>query len=257
MACPWGLSYQGSDLKNKLENRAGNRLLRLLPSPVVGYRHSLDPFLLASFVQVKPSDRRAADLGTGSGIIALQLALRYADITVTGVELQESLADLARQNVALNNLEAKLVILNKDIRKAAEWASPQEVDLVVSNPPYRIAGTGYFSPDPGRAAARHELAGGLEDFVAAAAYLLKNGGRFFVIYLAERLADLLVAMRQKHLEPKRLRLVHSRNGEPAKLVLVEGRRAGKPGMKVDPPLFIYAGEDYTPEVLACYQGGGA
>jgi tRNA1(Val) A37 N6-methylase TrmN6 len=243
-------------LKNKIENIAGNRLLRLQPSPVVGYRHSLDPFLLASFVQVKPSDRRVVDLGTGSGIIALLLALRCADITVTGVELQESLADLARQNVTLNDLDAKLVILNKDIRKAAEWAFPQTVDLVVSNPPYRGAGTGYSSPDPGRAAARHELAGGLEDFVAAAAWLLKNGGRFSLIFLAERLTDLLTTLRQKNLEPKRLRMVHSRVGDPARLVLVEGRRGGRPGLAVEPPLYIYDGEDYTPEVLACYEAGG-
>ena len=102
--------------------------------------------------------------------------------------------------------------------------------------------------------ARHEFSGGLDDFLRAAAFLLNSGGRFYIVYLAERLAELLAAMRCFRLEPKRLRMVHSREGESARMVLVEGRKNGKPGMNVEPPLIVYKGDerDYTEEVLAMY-----
>jgi len=125
----------------------------------------------------------------------------------------------------------------------------------VSNPPYRSLGGGRTAPTTERATARHELAGGLEDFLAAAHYLLKQGGRFYLIYLAERLAELLAAMREQRLEPKRLRCIHARPGERALMVLVEGRKSGKPGLTVEAPLYVYAGEeDYSAEVLAMYEG---
>jgi len=96
------------------------------------------------------------------------------------------------------------------------------------------------------------LAGGLDDFLRAAAWLLGPGGRFYIIYLAERLADLLEGMRRAGLEPKRLRCVHGRLGEPARMVLVEGRRGGRPGLALEAPLLVFAGEDYTQEVRELY-----
>lgn len=220
-----------------------------------GYRFSMDPFLLCGFCRVVAGDK-LIDLGTGVGVIPLLLAVRYDPQECVGVEIQPQAAVLARRNCVLNRLEGQIRIVEGDVCRHKELFPPQSADVVVANPPYRIQYTGKTAPDPGRAAARHEVTGSLEDFIAAAAYLLKNGGSFYVIYLAERLADLLTTLRQKNIEPKRLRLVHSRVGDPAKLVLVEGRRAGRPGLKIEPPLYIYDGDHYTKEVLACYGEGG-
>ncbi|HKI50662.1 MAG TPA: tRNA1(Val) (adenine(37)-N6)-methyltransferase [Geothermobacteraceae bacterium] len=220
-----------------------------------GYRFSIDPFLLCGFCRVGAGDK-VIDLGTGAGVIPLLLAVRYDPQECVGVEIQPQAAALARRNCVLNRLEEQIRIVEGDVCRHRELFLPQSADVVVANPPYRIQYTGKTAPDPGRATARHELAGTLEDFVAAAAYLLKNGGRCYVIYLAERLADLLTTLRHKNIESKRLRLVHSRAGDPAKLVMVEGRRAGKPGLKIEPPLYIYEGDHYTEDVLACYGEGG-
>ncbi len=95
---------------------------------------------------------------------------------------------------------------------------------------------------------------GLDDFLAAAVRLLRDGGRFYVVFLAERLAELLEQMRHRQLEPKRLRCVHGRSGEAARMVLVEGRKRGGPGLRIEPPLYIRDGEEYSPEVLALYEG---
>lgn len=218
-----------------------------------GYRFSLDPVLLARFVAVREQER-VIDLGTGSGVIPLLLARLFAVRQVVGIELQSEQVQRAQQNVELNGLRGAVQILAGDIRQIRELSPAAQADLVVSNPPYRRLHTGRLAPNGERAAARHELAGGLEDFVRAAGWLLKNGGRFALIYLAERLPELLGRMSASDIEPKRLRMIHPRQGEAAKMVLVEGRKMGRPGLTVEPPLFVYRGKgrDYSAEVLQMY-----
>ena len=218
-----------------------------------GYRYSLDPVLLVGFVGPARA-RRVLDLGTGAGVIPLLLSADDSVAEVVGLELQHGLAERARRNVELNGLADRLRIVEGDLRRIRDLFPVESFDMVISNPPYRRPESGRIAPQDERAAARHELAGGLVDFLAAASYLLCNGGRFAVIYLAERLAELLDGMRAFRLEPKRLRCVHSRAGEAARLVLVEGRKCGGPGMVVEPPLHVYrsAGRDYSDEILAFY-----
>lgn len=220
-----------------------------------GYRFSLDPVLLVRFVMLR-GEERVVDLGSGSGVIPLLLAKLSAAKELVGVELQPGLAERARRNVELNSLQQRVRILEGDLRRIRKLLSSGCADLVVSNPPYRQVGRGRISPADERAAARHELAGGLNDFVAAAGWLLNDGGRFVLIYLAERLPELLGAMTAAGIEPKRLRMVHPKQGDPARMVLVEGRKRGRPGLLVEAPLYIYRGEgrDYTEEVLAMYRG---
>lgn len=221
-----------------------------------GYRFSLDPFLLAGFCAITAGDR-VVDLGTGVAVLPLLLTVKFALEDCLGIEIQPELAVLARRNVQLNGQADRIRIVEGDLRCYRELLTPQSVDVVVANPPYRAVGSGRPAATPQQAVARHELAGGLEEFIAAAAFVLKNGGRINLIFLAERLTDLLVALRRKNLEPKRVRLVHSRPGAAAKLVLVEGRRAGRPGLKVEPPLYIYHGDRYSDDVLACYGEAGS
>jgi tRNA1(Val) A37 N6-methylase TrmN6 len=223
--------------------------------PQQGYRFSLDPFLLCGFAQIAPEER-LLDLGTGCGVLPLLLQRRFRSQKIVGLELQPELADLAKRNVEINDLRQQVEILAGDLRQCEKYFSAQSFDVVVSNPPFRQAGCGRLAPDPQRAAARHELAGGLPEFVAAAAFGLRNGGRLYLIHLAERLVDLLEEMRRHRIEPKRLRTVHSRAGDRARLVLVEGRRAGRPGLCLEPPLCIYADEGYSAEVLEWYGGEG-
>ena len=220
-----------------------------------GYRYSLDPILLSRFVRIKKTFR-VVDLGSGCGILPILLAKLSPAEGLIGIELQPSLAERSIRNVTLNNLQDRVQILPGDIRNIRKLLPAGSIDLVVSNPPYRSLDSGRIAPDDERAAARHEIAGGLVDFVAAGKWLLKNGGHFALIYLAERLPELMVTMVAAGIEPKRLRMIHSQQGEAAKLVLLEGRKGGRPGLKVEKPLFIYQNsggrEDYTEELLHMY-----
>jgi len=216
-----------------------------------GYRFSLDPVLLSDFTPVAAGDT-LVDLGTGSGVVPLLLAARTGAGHIVGVEIQAELADRARRSVLLNGLQGRIEILRGDLRELHDQLPPQSFAVVVANPPFRRPGTGRQAPDAERAAARHELAGGLSDFLRAAAYLLPDGGRFCIIYLANRLAELLTTMQGLRLEPKRLRCVHPRVGERANLVLVEGRKGGRSGLLVEAPLHVYDGKQYSEEILAIY-----
>ncbi|MDT8903682.1 tRNA1(Val) (adenine(37)-N6)-methyltransferase [Anaeroselena agilis] len=220
------------------------------------FRFSLDAVLLAHFATVKRG-AAAVDLGAGTGVLGLLLAARGAK-RVTGVEISPEMADMARRSVGVNALDDRLAVVCADVRAIPEGAllAGRNWDLVVANPPYRPLGGGGVSPREELALARHELAGGLDDFVAAAAFLLKDRGRLAMVHLPERLTDVVGALRREGVEPKRLRLVHPAPGKAAKLLLAEGVRGGRPGLKVEPPLYVY-GEDgcYSRELTAYYQAG--
>jgi tRNA1Val (adenine37-N6)-methyltransferase len=221
-----------------------------------GYRFSIDPVLLARFVAARAGET-VVDLGTGSGVLPLLLAKLSEATKLYGIEVQPQAAERAQRNVELNLLAGQIEILAGDVRDIRKLLPVASTDLVVSNPPYRQVGNGRIAPGDERAGARHELAGGLSDFVTAASWLLKNGGRFGLIYLAERLPELLVEMAAAKLEPKRLRMVHPRQREGARMVLVEARKNGRPGLQVEQPLYIYkgVGREYTTEVLEMYREG--
>lgn len=220
-----------------------------------GYRYSLDPVLLARFVNVRKR-AKVVDLGTGSGILPLLLA-RLSDASeLVGIEIQSALAERAERNVKLNGLQDRVKILHQDLRGIRAIIPENFADLVVSNPPYRHPDSGRIAPNGERAAARHEISGGLVDFIAAAGWLLREGGRFAVIYLAERLPELMISMATARLEPKRLRVVHPQRGKEAKMVLVEGCKGGRPGLRIEDPLYVYVnnGEErnYSEEILQMY-----
>ncbi len=111
-----------------------------------------------------------------------------------------------------------------------------------------------MNPDPARASARHEIAGTVGDFLGAAAHLLREGGRAFAIWPASRAVELLVRMRAGRLEPKRVRMVHSRQGGRGEFLLVEGRKGGGEELAVLPPLFIYGRDGgYTDQMSAIFR----
>lgn len=223
-----------------------------------GYRFSLDPVLLSAFIDCKAVET-AVDLGTGNGVIPLLMSAQEKAEKIIGLELQTEMVKRAKRSVQYNGLENVITIIHGDVRALPDELIQVNCDLVTVNPPYRLSNSGRIAADNERGMARHELAGGLLDFLQAAETLLKDGGRFYAVYLVERLTELLSKMRSCKLEPKRLRMIHPRQGVPANLVLVEGRKNGGMGIAVDPPLFLYTGKsrEYTEEVMEIYgQGAG-
>jgi len=222
-----------------------------------GYRFSLDALLLAHFVTLKARER-AIDLGTGNGVIPLILARLHNNVAITAVEIQPAMAERAARNVRLNQLEDQIHIRLGDIREADAIAPAARFDVAICNPPYRRAASGRISPNDEKRIARHESRGVLGDFLRAADFFLRPRGRMAVVYLSERAVDLFSAMRAARLEPKRVRMVHSFIDADASLILVEGMKGGRSGVKILPPLIVYGdGKNYSAEVAAMIAGDGA
>lgn len=201
------------------------------------FRLSTDCVLLADFVN---SDRavRGIDLGCASGAIALLLLERSPRLHMTGLEILSEAARLAEANMEKNGYQNRSRVITGDIRRHRELFRTGSFDLVVANPPYFPVGSGPMSQDKARATARGETECSLEELCTAAAFLCRTGGRFCLVHKPERLSEVLCAMSAAGLEPKRLRLVCARPGAVPSLVLIEGRRGGKPGLKIEPDLFL-------------------
>ena len=201
------------------------------------FRLGTDSIVLADFAQPKGA-ARGIDLGCGSGILMLLLTSREPRLALTGLELQPEAAAVARENIAANNLEARCAVVEGDIRAHRELFSAGSFDFAVANPPYFAGNSGARSPKAARDLARSEEGFTLAELCEAAAFLLRTGGSLWLVYRPERLSELCVALTARGLEPKRLRLVSSRPDSAPSLVLLEARRGGRPGLRVEPPLLL-------------------
>ncbi|RJQ45022.1 MAG: tRNA1(Val) (adenine(37)-N6)-methyltransferase [Nitrospiraceae bacterium] len=213
-----------------------------------GYRFSIDAVLLEHFISAKRLEK-GIELGAGSGVVSILLAKRLKHLGIIAVEIQKALAERARRNVLLNNLDGAVEILDKDIKDLRKIFAANKFDFVFSNPPFRKTRTGRLSISEERAVARHEIEITLPDLIKTASYLLKHSGKFFLIYHPFRLAELIMLLQKSRLEPKRARFIHSKAGEEAKMVLIEAVKGSGTWLKVEPPLYLYEDNaEYTPEL---------
>ena len=218
-----------------------------------GYRFSIDAILLAYHAAPGKGDK-IIDLGTGCGIVSIIMACRCAGLKIFAVEIQPELAELAAANVKQNRLEGSIEVQNIDMNLLRPQMTAGPCDLIVSNPPYYRPGSGRINPNPQRAIARHEIKATLTDVLETARRMLRTAGRFITIYTADRITDILSQMRIEQVEPKTIRMIHSNQDAEAGLILIEGVKGARPGLKVGPPLFIYCRNgDYTEEVQRMFE----
>ncbi len=228
--------------------------LRIIQSPSV-FSFSLDAVLLSRFVYVPIQKGNLIDLGTGNGVIPLILSTRTKG-TITGVEIQERLYDMAKRSVELNGLSNRIHIVHGDLREMPEKLGYNRFDVVTCNPPYfPVTDTAILNEREPFAIARHELYCTLEDVIRVSSKLVKPGGKVAFVHRPGRLLEMLTLMGKYRLEPKRLQFVYPKLGKEANTVLVEGIRDGKPDLKILPPLIIYEDNDeYTAEAKEILYG---
>ena len=222
-----------------------NEHIRLIQN-TDGLTFGTDAYLLSAFVRPKKS-AKAVDLGSGTGIIPLLCLARNKASTFTAVEVQPSFCDLIERNAILNGMADRLSPLCADVREIKADTVGGEVDLVTANPPYIAPASGARNITDEKYIARHEVCGTVADFCAAAGRLLKHGGRFYVVFRPERLADLFAGLRTAHLEPKRMTLVQATYAATPSMVLVEAVKYAAPGMIVTPALCLWEADPSYPE----------
>ena len=222
--------------------------------PEGGYRVAVDPVLLAASVPAA-STERLLDIGMGSGAAALCFAHRVPGSRVTGLELQPEMAALARRNVELNEMQARVAVLEGDLLRPPRELEDGGFDHVIANPPYLPAGRADPPPDASKAAANVEGEAGLTDWVDFAIRMVKPKGGVTFIHRADRLDELLALFHGRAggivvfpLWPKK--------GREAKRVIVRARPGVKTPMRLSAGLMLHRDDgEYTDEALAILREG--
>ena len=207
-----------------------------------GYRFSIDSVLVAHFVDVRQGDS-ILDLGTGSGIISLILLYRWRHMVreVSGIEKQQALAELARKNFQVNNLEPFGRIMQGDIKEIDKLIKPESYDKIVCNPPFYTPTSGRTNKNLEAQMARHQILATLDDFLRASAFAAKNGGTVSFVYPAEQICEFIACAKKHRLEVKKIQFVYSYPHETAiaRLALIQCLKNGGEGTAILPPFYVY------------------
>ena len=218
-----------------------------------GFCFGIDSVLLSDFAKNIKKDSMVLDLGTGTGIIPILLCGKTKLKKVTGIELQEEVAKMAKKSIKLNNLEDKFNVINENILNLNKIYENQTFDVIVSNPPYKKKDTGITNENEKKIISRHEISASLEDFIKISKDLLKDKGEFYMVHRPERLVDIFELMRKYKIEPKILKMVYSYKNKEPKLILIKGVKNAKPFLKVESNLYVYNEDgNYTNEILKIY-----
>lgn len=220
-----------------------NEHLKIIQSPNV-FSFSMDAVLLAKFCYVPIQKGNIIDLCTGNGVIPLLLSER-SKAHITGVELQERLFGMATRSAILNNLQEQLHFMHADIKHIGRTLPKGHYDLVTCNPPYFQTWTEQErNENEHLAIARHEIFCNLQDVIQICSELAKEKGKVAIVHRPERLIDIVTMMQKYRIEPKRIQFIHPKKEKEANILLVEGIKLGKPGVKILQPLFVY-NDDHT------------
>ena len=218
-----------------------------------GFRFGMDAVLLSDFCSTGSRDN-VADFGTGTGIISILLTAKEKARHVDAFEILPDMANMASRSVIMNGLEDRIRIWNHDCANAPEIIGRNAMDAIVMNPPYYETGKTLLNPDPDRAIARHQQQGTLDSFLFSAYLCLKGKGKLFLIYPTSGMLNLFEALRKRHLEPKRLRMIHPFVDKPSNLFMVEAMKDAKPGILTDPPLLVYREQGICTDEIARIYG---
>ncbi|MDO4288290.1 MAG: tRNA1(Val) (adenine(37)-N6)-methyltransferase [Eubacterium sp.] len=227
--------------------------LKIIQNPEY-FCFGIDAVLLAWFASQAVRRRsKVIDLGTGTGIIPLLLWAKTEVQAIDALEIQPNMVEMARRSVAINGLEEKIRIYEMDLRSPDPAVIGANYDIITSNPPYMKAAQGFRHSAQTQAIARHELLCSIGDVALFAKRHLKDRGKIFLVHRADRIADIICALREEGVEVKRIQFVHPYSRKPANLVLVEGMKRGQPGLRAEKPLVVY-NEDgsYTADINAIY-----
>lgn len=225
-----------------------------LAQPKKGFRFTLDSILLADFCRARKRDR-ILDPGAGTGIISLLLARKYPGARFIAAEVEPQAYKYLCRNIQDNGLVDVIVPLDRDIRDLGRSVTPGSLDVIIANPPYIKFGTGRESPSPERQTARQDQTASLPHWLDLHS-LLKDKGKYFLVFPANRSAELMCRLRERGMEPKRLRCVHPFQDTPASLVLIEAIKTKGIGLAVLPPLVVHQkGGGYTEEMQEIYGMG--
>ena len=225
------------DLKqNERIEDLGLENLKVIQDPK-GYCFGTDSVLLSNFVKANHNDK-CLELCAGGGAVSFLVWGKRKPKSIIGVELQERLCDMANRSSELNGLKEEIIFKNISLQEAPKVLGNRCFDVIFCNPPYNLVGT-INCEDEERLIARQEVKMNLEELILSVSKLLKFGGKFFLIYRADRLAEVCSVLNKNCITPKVMQLVYSNPNKNAELVLFECMSGAKNGIQILPPKKLY------------------
>ena len=209
-----------------------------------GHRSGSDALLLAAALPEGASGR-LCELGAGAGVAAFAALTANPELGATLVEIDRDMAELARKSLELQHnrhLHGRAEIIIGDAAADARsrrkcGLAENAFDFVIMNPPYRRAAQ-RPSPDERRRLAHHTGADGLDPWLRNAAAILKPGGMLAMIWPSERLAEVLLAAKNRF-GGLSITPLHAKAGEPATRIIVTAKRGGRAPLAIRPAVVLH------------------
>ena len=218
------------------------------------FHFSLDSVLLPNFITINKNTNNILDIGCGNAPIPLILSTK-TNAKIMGVEIQKEVYDLAKESVEYNKLENQISIINADINEYYKEIEQGSIDIITCNPPYfKYQKDSNINDSEYKTIARHEVTLNLEQLMSISKKLLKTNGIIGIVHRPERLIDIIIEMKKNNIEPKKIQLVYPHMDEEANILLIEGRKNGKAGLKILPPLYSHKEDgDYTDKIKKFFE----
>ena len=218
------------------------------------FNFSLDSVLLPNFVTLNKKIDRILDIGCGNAPIPLILSTKTKAL-ITGVEIQKEVYDLAVESININKKEDQINIINKDINDYYSEIETDYFDVITCNPPFfKYIETSNINKNDYKTIARHEVKLNLNQLFTIAKKLLKNNGVIAIVHRPERFVEVVDEMKKNNIEPKRVQFVYPKKNMEANIMLIEGSKNGKPGLKILPPIYSHKDNgEYTEEVKKYFE----
>lgn len=213
------------------------------------FNFSLDSVLLANFATINKSTKKILDIGCGNAPIPIILSTK-TKANITGIEIQKEIYKLACKSIEINKLKDQINIINDDINDYYLKSQTDVYDLITCNPPFfKINEGSNFNESCSKTIARHEKTLNLEQLFKVSKKILKNNGIIAIVNRPERLIEIILEMKKNNIEPKKIQLVYPKKNSEANILLIEGRKNGKPGMKILAPIYSHKENgEYTEQI---------
>lgn len=218
------------------------------------FNFSLDSVLLPNFVTLNKNIKQILDIGCGNAPIPLILSTK-TNASIVGVEIQKEVYEMACESIKINSKQNQIKIINDDINNFYKIEETDKYDVITCNPPFfKYIESSNVNKSDYKTIARHEIKLNLSQLFTISKKLLKNNGVIALVHRPERFVEIIEEMKKNNIEPKKVQFVYPKKNAEANIMLIEGSKNGKPGLKILPP--IYSHEDngeYTKEIQRYFE----
>ncbi len=208
------------------------------------FKFSLDSILLAEFITELKKTDKVLDLCTGNGVIPLILSYYFSN-EIVALEIQDYIADLAKESIELNHLENQIKVINDDAKNIKKYFPGNIFEVIAANPPYfKYQEKSLINENEKKAIARHEICLNLEELFQVVKYALKENGTFYLVHLPNRLEEILFLCEKYQIIAKQIQFIYTNLNNNATIVLIKCINNSNNDLKINAPLYISQYKSY-------------